>query len=156
DYLGLGYSSNAGYDPHSLGTFFKELLAEARINPAGVPPYMLNHPMTEDRVANVETIITAEKLKTPAGRPAVSPELNECRAISEAIAEPADVVITRYKKLADDKPTDGERQFILGRVYQTIGQLDAARTALERSRELGFGDRADRPLGSVYVDLKQS
>jgi predicted Zn-dependent protease len=155
DYLGLGYASKAGYDPHALGAFFKQLLAEQRLNPAGVPPYMLSHPMTEDRVANVDTIIGAEKLKTPPGRPAMSPELAEVRAVSEAVAEPADVVIGHYKRLADEKPNDAERQFVLGRVYQTIGQLDAARAALERSRDLGLGERADRPLGGVYVGLKQ-
>src|SRR5256886_1200353 len=57
DYLGLRYSSEAGYDPHALGSFFKELLADQRINSAGVPAYMLTHPLTEDRGANVATAI---------------------------------------------------------------------------------------------------
>ena len=55
DYLGLRYASEAGYDPHALGSFFKALLAEQRINPAGVPAYMLSHPITEDRIATYET-----------------------------------------------------------------------------------------------------
>jgi predicted Zn-dependent protease len=155
DYLGLRYATEAGYDPHALGAFFKQLLAEQRINPSGVPPYMLSHPLTETRVANVETIITSGKLETPAGRPASSPELAEVQAVSQAIADPPDLVIAKYKRLAAEKPKDAERQFLLGRVYQTIGQLEAARAALEQSRELGLGSRVDRPLGAVYVALKQ-
>ena len=155
DYFGLRYADEAGYDPHALGTFFKALLAEQRINPAGVPPYMLSHPITEDRVAHVETTITAEKLKTPAGRPASAPELSEVRAITRAVGEPVEVATGEYRRLADQKPDDAERQFLLGRVYQTVGQLEAARAALERCRDLGGLDgRVDRPLGAVYMALK--
>ena len=156
DYLGLRYSSEAGYDPHALGSFFKELLADQRINSAGVPAYMLTHPLTEDRVANVATAINSQHLKTPAGRPASAKELPEVQAVARAIAEPTDVVIARYRRMADDKPDDAERQLLLGRVYQTVGQLDAARNALERCRALGGLDgRVDRPLGTVYVALKK-
>ena len=156
DYLGLRYTSQAGYDPHAMGSFFKTLLAEQRINPAGVPAYMLTHPVTEDRVAHVETTISAQKLKTPAGRPSSSAELPEAQAVAQAIADPPDVVIPRYRRRAEEKPDDAERQLLLGRVYQTVGQLEAARTALEKCRDLGgVGGRVDRPLGSVYVALKE-
>src|SRR5207244_11448579 len=90
DYLGLRYASEAGYDPHALGAFFKELLADQRINSAGVPAYMLTHPLTEDRVANVATAIATQHLKTPAGRPASAKELPEVQAGARAIAEPSD------------------------------------------------------------------
>src|SRR4029453_6969308 len=62
DYLGLQTVSQAGYDPQALTGFFKELLVEQRVNPAGVPPYMLSHPITEDRGAN------ADSVTPPAGR----------------------------------------------------------------------------------------
>jgi len=156
DYLGLRYATQAGYDPHALGAFFKELLADQRINSAGVPAYMLTHPLTEDRVANVATAINAQHLKTPAGRPASAPELPEAQAVARAIAEPTDVVVGRYRRMADEKPEDAQRQLLLGRVYQTVGQLEQARTALERCRALGGLDgRVDRPLGTVYVALKK-
>jgi predicted Zn-dependent protease len=132
------------------------LLAEQRVNPAGAPAYMLTHPLTETRVANIDTSINAQQLKTPAGRPAAGPELAEVQAVCHAIDDPPDVAIARYKKLADEKPDDAERQFLLGRVYQTVGQLDAARTALERCRDKGgLGGRVDRPLGVVYLALKE-
>src|SRR5205823_6366214 len=150
DYLGLRYASEAGYDPRALGSFFKELLADQRINSAGVPAYMLTHPLTEDRVANVATAITSQHLKTPAGRPASGTEFPEAQAVARAIAEPADVVIGRYRRMADEKPEDAERQLLLGRVYQTVGQLEAARAALERCRPpggLALGRRGDEAEG---------
>ena len=157
DYIGLRIASQSGYDPHSLGSFFKQLLVEQRVNPAGVPPYMLSHPVTEERVAHVESIIDAQKLKTPKGRPAAGPDLAESQAVVRAATEPVDAVVGDYRKLAEARPGDAEAQFLLGRVYQTVGQLDAARVALERARDLGgLGDRVDRPLGSVYVALKST
>ena len=155
DYLGLRSATEAGYDPHALGAFFKQLLAEQRLNPAGVPAYMLTHPLTEDRVSHVETAIGAQKLHTPKGRPAGSPELGEVQAVARAIADPPEVVIPRYKRPAEEHPDDAEAQLLLGRVYQTLGQLEAARTALERCASLGgLGGRVDRPLGALYVTLK--
>ncbi len=155
DYLGLRYASEAGYDPHALASFFKQLLLEQRVNPAAVPPYMLSHPVTEDRIAHVDTMITAQKLRTPSGRPAASPELAEVQAVALASADPPEIVVARYRRQADERPDDAERQFLLGRVYQTVGQFDAAKTALERCRDLGgLGGRVDRPLGSVYRALK--
>ncbi|MGH7893666.1 MAG: M48 family metalloprotease [Candidatus Binatia bacterium] len=156
DYIGLRIATQAGYDPHSLGSFFKQLLVEQRVNPAGVPAYMLSHPVTEERVAHVESIIDAQALKAPKGRPAASPELAEVQAVVRAETEPVDVVVGEYKRRAEKAPNDAEAQFLIGRVYQSVGQYEAARTALERSRELGFGPRVDRPLGSVYVALKSS
>src|SRR5207244_2439702 len=114
------------------------------------------HPLPEDRGANVATATASQHLKTPAGRPASGTELPEAQAVARGIAEPADVVIARYRRMADEKPEDAERQFLLGRVYQTVGQLEAARTALERCRALGGLDgRVERPLGTVYVALKK-
>lgn len=156
DFLGLRYATEAGYDPHALGSFFKQLLVEQRVNPSGVPPYMLSHPLTETRVANVDTTITAQKLTTPAGRPASAPELAEVQAVAQAIADPPEMVIARYRREVDAHPDSAEAHFLLGRVYQTVGKLDAARAALERCHALGGLDgRVDRPLGAVYVAQKQ-
>ena len=156
DFIGLRVASQAGYDPHSLGSFFKQLLVEQRINPAGVPAYMLSHPVTEERVAHVESVIDAQKLRAPKGRPAAGPELAEVQAVVRAASEPVDVIVAEYRRRAEAKPDDAEAQFLLGRVYQTVGQFDAARGALERSRDLGLGGRVDRPLGTVYVALKST
>ena len=155
DFTGLRYASEAGYDPHALGSFFKQLLAEQRVNPAGVPAYMLTHPLTEDRVAHIETTIDAQRLKTPKGRPAGATELAEVQAVTRALGDPTGA-IGREKRAVEERPDDAEAHFLLGRVYQTVGQLDAARTELERCRDLGgLGGRVDLPLGSVYAALKQ-
>jgi predicted Zn-dependent protease len=155
DYLGLQTMTEAGYDPHALTSFFKQLLVEQRVNPASVPQYMLSHPITEERVAHADSIIKSRGLQTPHGRPATSPEFLEAKAVASALDGPPEVVIAQYRKQAEEKPDDAGRQFLLGRVYQITGRQDAARVALERARDLG-DHRVERPLGAVYQALKQS
>ncbi len=155
DYLGLQTATAAGYDPLALTGFFKELLIEQRVNPAGVPPYMLSHPITEDRVANADSVIRSRGLKTPPGRPKAGPDFLEAKAVAAGLDGPTEVVIAQYRRRAEEKPDDAERQFLLGRVYQVSNKPEPARVALERARELGYGERVDRPLGAAYVALKQ-
>jgi predicted Zn-dependent protease len=155
DYLGLQTVSQAGYDPQALTGFFKELLVEQRVNPAGVPPYMLSHPITEDRVANADSVIRSRGLKTPPGRPKAGAEFLEAKAVASALDGPPDVVIAQYRRRAEEKPDDAQRQFLLGRVLQVSNRPEPARVALERARDLGYGPGIDRPLGALYVTLKQ-
>jgi predicted Zn-dependent protease len=152
DYLGLGLVGKAGYDPHALASFFQELLTEQRLNPAGVPPYMLSHPVTQDRVAKAETIITAQQLVTPPGRPAKSIGLQEAQAVVRAENGPHEEVMAEYRRAVAAAPADPVARFLLGRVYQTVGKTDAARTELEEARRLGGAEgREERALGAVYL-----
>jgi predicted Zn-dependent protease len=155
DYLGVRLAAESGYDPRALSGFFKHLLDEQRLNPSGVPPYMLSHPVTEDRVTNVEALIKAQNLSTPPGRPAAGLNMREARAVARALTEPAEVVIDSHRREVAAHPDDAGAHFLLGRTYQTVGQLEAARTALVQSEKLGVGPLVDRPLGSLYLALKE-
>ncbi|HWP64639.1 MAG TPA: M48 family metalloprotease, partial [Candidatus Limnocylindria bacterium] len=152
DYLGLGLVGRAGYDPHALASFFQELLTEQRLNPAGVPAYMLSHPVTQERVAKAESIISAQRLVTPPGRPMRSLALQEAQAVVRAQNGPKEEVLAEYRRAAEAKPTDPIARFLLGRAYQVVGQTDAARKELEESRRLGGAElREQRALGAVYL-----
>jgi len=155
DYLGLQTMTQAGYDPHALTSFFKELLVQQRVNPAGVPPYMLSHPITDERVSHADAIVKSRGLQTPSGRPATPSQFLEAKAVAIALDGPPEVATALYRKEAEAKPDDAQRQFLLGRVLQLAGKPADARVALERARDLGFGNRVDRPLGAVYLALKE-
>ena len=154
DFLGLKYMTQAGFDPHGMPEFFKEILLEQRLNPAGVPPYMLSHPVTEERVTNALTTIESQHLGRPTAKRAPSIELAEVQAVTKAVAGPSAIVIDEYRQAAEAHPKDGERWFLLGRVYQVVGQLDSARKALEQARTLAAGaNYVDGPLGVIYSGL---
>lgn len=153
DFLGVRIATEAGYDPQSLAGFFGHLLSESRLNPTGVPPYMLSHPVTDDRVGSVESIIRTQKLTRPAGRPASSLDLREAQAVVRALDLPSEEVIAEYRK-AVDATGGSEARYLLGRAYQTIGKLEAARTEFEAvAGEAALQDRIDGRLGDLYLVL---
>jgi len=55
DYLAVRYVQAAGYDPHGMTSFMKRLWNEQRTSPIDqVPPYLLSHPVTDERISNLE------------------------------------------------------------------------------------------------------
>src|ERR671918_1724040 len=57
DTLGARYMAAAGFDPKGSLGFLKTLDQERTLNPIDIPAYMMTHPVTHDRVANVELVI---------------------------------------------------------------------------------------------------
>ncbi|HIE40733.1 MAG TPA: peptidase M48 [Thiomicrorhabdus sp.] len=65
DHIGIKFLSQAGYNPHAMGYFFKRLAQESQNNPAQIPEILRSHPVTERRIAESEN--RAENL--PAQQP---------------------------------------------------------------------------------------
>jgi predicted Zn-dependent protease len=153
DFLGLRFMSTAGYDPEAMPEFFKKILAEQRLNPSGVPPYLLTHPVTQDRVAKAESALSRVQ-RGQAAPPQTQRDLEEARTVVWAATGTPDVVVAEYEHRAEKKPKDGFVQYQLGIVYATAGRLDAARAAFENARALGgAGERLPVRLAAVYLRL---
>ena len=154
DFLGLKYMTQAGFDPHGMPEFFKQILLEQRLNPAGVPAYMLTHPVTDERVSNANTAIESQHLAQHVVKRPPALDVREAKAVAKAVAGPVETVIDEYRHAAEAEPKSGEQTFLLGRVYQVVGQLDAARKSLEQARSMtGNAGYVDEPLGAVYSGL---
>jgi predicted Zn-dependent protease len=54
DYLGLRFLRKAGFEPHGMGSFMKRMLEEQRTQPLEILPYMLSHPLTDERITNLQ------------------------------------------------------------------------------------------------------
>ena len=80
DYLGLRIAAHGGYDPTAGIALLQAASGRATINPAGARLHAVA-PVTEERVAHIESVIDAQKLRSPRGRPAASPELAEVQAV---------------------------------------------------------------------------
>jgi predicted Zn-dependent protease len=160
DYLGLRFMQAAGYEPSAMPEFFKKILAEQRLNPTGVPPYLLTHPLTEDRITKVETsLATFERSgrKTAAGDATAADgqrALAEARAVIEAETGDTELIVGEYRRRAEAAPDDAFAQYLLGIVYTSVLRFDAAVVALERARSLG--ERSSRLAPRLaYVYLRQ-
>lgn len=57
DRLGVAYMYQAGYDPRGASSFMKELLSLRRSRPNKVAQFFSSHPMTEDRIRNIDAAI---------------------------------------------------------------------------------------------------
>jgi predicted Zn-dependent protease len=154
DYLGLRFMTTAGYDAKAMPSFFKKVLAEQRLNPTGMPPYLLTHPLTEDRITKVETSVAVFERERRATAPAAERELEEARAVIQASVGSTDAVFAEYGRRADAAPEDGFARYLFGVVASTMGRYDAALSAFERAARLkGAGRRL--PVRLAYVYLRQ-
>jgi predicted Zn-dependent protease len=79
DRNGVRFAAGAGHDPRGMVTFFQKLLAVQGRRPGRVQQFFASHPVTEDRIAEVQAEIAA--LGAPAGgRDAEEAEYQRFRA----------------------------------------------------------------------------
>ena len=77
DALGLRYMAGAGYNPRGMVTMFQRLLSNRQSRPSSVEQFFATHPLTEDRIRNVERMIS--NAGNPAGR-SDDPEFQSVKA----------------------------------------------------------------------------
>jgi predicted Zn-dependent protease len=51
DRVGIGYMAGAGFDPKGMGDFFETLSRRYSLSTSWIPPMLLDHPVTTDRIA---------------------------------------------------------------------------------------------------------
>ena len=153
DYLGAGYMKKAGFAPRGMLDFFNELWEEQRTTPTFVPPYLLSHPLTEERLNHLEAVLR-EKQWDKKVRPATSDELALVQLIARLRTDDVPAVLTSYRKAVAEHPKDARARFLLGTALLETGSYDAAKVALEQGRDLGYKP-VDRELGRTLFRLGQ-
>jgi len=153
DYLGARYMRQAGYDPRGMLDFFKKMLDEQRTTPTFAPPYLLSHPLTDTRLTNLEAVLRTHQWDSGPRQP-TSLELERVQVVVRARSEPAQDVVTFYRREAEARPRDGRARYVLGMAQLETGAFDAARQSFEAARQLGF-ERVDRELGRTALRLQQ-
>jgi predicted Zn-dependent protease len=161
DTLGARYMAAAGFDPHGALAFLKTLDEERSLNPINIPAYLMSHPVTRERVANMEQVIRSLGEVAVAGE---QPDPLKKVQIVLRLERRDETVLAHYEKLALQEPQRGEALYLLGYCRQLKGQLADAQKAYEQAFELlpnqpgllrdmgrlytqlGFGDRAQAAL----------
>jgi predicted Zn-dependent protease len=150
DHVGLGLMAAAGFDPAGMPRFLRTVLRTQQTNPAQVPPYFLSHPLTQERVGELEQRITS--VKRPAPRPGAVAELAAAQATVRVLTEGRDTVVQRYEERVASKPDDAGAQHLLGVVYLYAGEPDRAAALLARAATAGV-PRAHGDLGRALARL---
>lgn len=149
DLLGVRYMQDAGYDPHGMLDFFKKLEDQSRLQPTFVPPYLQTHPLSEDRLNQIEAVLRTQQWSEHERSPA-SFQLLRVQALTRARNGPAHKVLEEYRRNLDQDPEDGLRNYLYGVVALETSNLDEAETALGKARAAGI-EPADRELGRLAL-----
>ena len=131
DHVGLDLMRTAGFDPAGMPSFLRLVLQVQQLNPAQVPPYFLSHPLTEERVAELERRV--RDTARPEPRPGGEAELAAAQATLRAVIEPRESVLPIYQERLARAPASAEAQHLLGLVYLYGGQPERAEPLLDRA-----------------------
>ncbi len=153
DYLGARYMQQAGFDPRGMLDFFQKLWEEQRATPTFLPPYLLSHPLTDERLSRLEAVLrTAQWERT--SRPATSLALHRAQLVTRVRTQSPGEVLAAYRRLAAEHPGDAQARYLLGFALVETGSLEQARSELEVARRQGCAE-ADRELGRALLRLRR-
>lgn len=96
DTLGVRYMAAAGFDPNGSLAFLKTLDQERSLNPIDIPAYMMTHPVTQERVANVQLVmrsLSKTEIRTEQPDP-----LKKIQLILRLERREADQLVEEYQK----------------------------------------------------------
>jgi beta-barrel assembly-enhancing protease len=152
DTLGVRYMAAAGYDPKGSLGFLKTLDQERALNPVDVPPYLMTHPISQERVANMEQVLRSlGKTEVRSERP---DPLKKVQIIIRMERRDGDGVVGEYEKLVRQNPQSAELLQLLGFAQQLKGQLAEAQKNYEKARQLSPNNAGlQRDLGRLYTQL---
>ncbi len=155
DTLGARYVESAGYDPKGVLGFLKMMDQERALNPIDVPAYLMTHPITQERVANVELVLRS--LAKPDQTPDIPDPLRKIQLIIRFERHEGDAALSELEKLAIQSPQDPEIVHLLGLAQHLKGQLPQARDSYEKARRL-FPQNVglERDIGRLYTIMGES
>ena len=150
DTLGVRYMTSAGYDPAGSLAFLKTLDQERSLNPVDVPAYMMTHPVTQERVANVQLVIRS--LGNVQSKSESLDQLKKIQVIVRLDRQETDKVIDEYTKLVAQTPEDSVAYHLLALAQHHKGQLPQAKNNYEKALKLNAQDAGlYRDLGRLYT-----
>jgi predicted Zn-dependent protease len=152
DTLGARYMASAGFDPNGALGFLKTLDEERALNPVDIPAYLMTHPVTSERVANMQQVIRS--LGNPAFSVEVPDPLKKIQLILRMERGDGAAALAAYEKLGAEKPNSAEVLYLLGLARQLRGQSAQAQQSYERALELSPNNPSLlRDLGRLYAQL---
>jgi predicted Zn-dependent protease len=152
DTLGARYMAAAGFDPNGALAFLRMLDEERVLNPVDVPAYLMTHPITSERVANMQQVIRS--LGNPVSRIEEPDPLKKIQLILRMERGEGAAALAGYEKLGAAKPNSAEVLYLLGYARQLMGHLAQARQSYEEARELSPDNpMLLRDLGRLYGQM---
>jgi predicted Zn-dependent protease len=133
--------------------FLQKLRDEQRLSPTSVLPYLLSHPLTDQRLDHLDAVLKSQRR---AERPnsGKSVALKYVQVLTRASTEPAGDVLVAYRAGVDSDPADPQARYLFGVACLEAGQFDAAEKALEEAQSAGIA-AAGGDLGRLALRARQ-
>ena len=153
DRVGFQMLSAAGYDPYAMVSFFARLDRTA-MGDNGVPPYLRTHPLTGERMADMED----RARRVPYRQPRQDPEYGFVRARARVLqvnsaSEYRDIV-SRLRSEIDDQTAlnVAANRYGIALAQTLLRDYGAATTALDEARRAFEGDTLNDDLVQTDQD----
>ncbi|MDD5388231.1 MAG: M48 family metalloprotease [Gallionellaceae bacterium] len=127
DRVGLQILTGAGFAPQGMVTFFERLQAQGRLYENNAPAYMRTHPLTYQRIADMQNMVA----QLPYKQHVDSLEFQFVRARIQANEGEAADALRRFEALAQTNP-EPANWYGLARAAVRAGKPERAHSALTR------------------------
>jgi beta-barrel assembly-enhancing protease len=153
DTLGVKYVSQAGYDPKGMVSFMRTMDQQRTLSQSNVPTYLLTHPPSQERVANLELILKSLP-DHPALRSEPADALKRVQVLLRLERHEEDGVIGENERALADQPDNAAARHFLALAQQTKGKNTEARANYEKARALNPRlPGLDRDMGRLYGQI---
>lgn len=126
DRIGMQTLVNSGYDPHAMPRFFETLQKTMQYSGFKTPEYLLTHPLTENRIADVKN--RAEKYPSPSTTPVDKEfEMVRARLLVGFSADKVGLIKQFQQLISQNEGIQSEiAKYGLAYAYLKNNQIDAA------------------------------
>lgn len=131
DRIGLQTLNAAGFSPQGMGTFFERLQAQGRLYESNSPAYMRTHPLTFERIADMENRLGS----MPYRQHEDSAEFRYVRARVQADEDGPGEAVRRFEARTQEHD-DAEVAYALARAALRENDVKRARAAYARLAKL--------------------
>jgi len=134
----------AGFSPQGMATFFERLQAEGRVSETNAPAYLRTHPLTFQRIADIQDRLGS----TPYHQVADSVEFAFVRARIQAAEGGAHDAVRRFEAIVSEQPTPAA-WYGLAQASLRAGDMARAEQALDAALGAAKGSGVFSPLMAV-------
>ncbi|HYB98023.1 MAG TPA: M48 family metalloprotease [Candidatus Limnocylindrales bacterium] len=149
DFLGIEYARKAGYEPIALTHLLRKIYTEQQLNPTLIPPYFQSHPLSGERLSNLEAVLGKKEYSAERLQPTL--RLKRAQAIARGYAQTREEAIPDYERaLAQATPQQRPEALELIGVLMTAGEDWGLAEKYLREAEAA-GRNVDREMGRVAL-----
>ncbi|WP_413458979.1 M48 family metalloprotease [Herbaspirillum huttiense] len=156
DRIGLQIMRDGGFDPSGMVTFFGRLQTASRNYSDAVPPYLMTHPLTTERIADIQARIRDQRYKQRVD----NPEFQLARARTQVLQnDSVQGLRENVAKFSDQaknntKLMTAAAKYGLAFAYYRQNRFEQAEAALKEAQEAAIPMKTGIFFGSLDIDIK--